>query len=137
MSSDPSIDTCGILSVLAQHVDERTSRRNPTAGTQGSRKWKSERGEKRRNAWLGLGAVSRALPLNDELNVSSETLVAEPLLLTLHDAAQRLAVCRRTLERLIAAGEFPRPVKLGAASRVPLVDVQSYLAKLMRERGAS
>jgi len=58
----------------------------------------------------------------------------EVSLLTLKQAAQRLAICRRTLERLIAAREFPRPLKIGRASRVPIQDLTTYLTGLRRQR---
>jgi len=58
-------------------------------------------------------------------------------LLTLPQAAQRLGVCRRTLERLIAAGEFPRPLKVVGASRVLVSDVTAYIERLLAQREAS
>ncbi|HVZ65646.1 MAG TPA: helix-turn-helix domain-containing protein [Lacunisphaera sp.] len=58
-------------------------------------------------------------------------------LLTLPEAAQRLGVCRRSLERLIAAGEFPRPLKVRGSSRVPSSDVATYVARLLAQRGAA
>ena len=57
-------------------------------------------------------------------------------LLTLPQAAHDLSVSRRTLERLIAAGIFPTPVKIGRSSRVPREDLAVYLEKLCLERGA-
>lgn len=56
-------------------------------------------------------------------------------LLTLPQAAHDLSVSRRTLERLIAAGIFPTPVKIGRSSRIPRVDLATYLDKLCLERG--
>ncbi len=55
-------------------------------------------------------------------------------LLTLQQAARWLAVSRRTLERLIAAGEFPYPLKIGRASRVLVQDVEAYLERLKSRR---
>src|SRR5690606_9468022 len=40
-----------------------------------------------------------------------------PVLLTLTATANSLSISKRTLERLIAAGDFPVPVKIGRASR--------------------
>ncbi|SDS38232.1 transcriptional regulator, AlpA family [Opitutus sp. GAS368] len=77
-------------------------------------------------------AVSR-----NEKAMSTETPSEVPHLLTLRQAAQRLTICRRTLERLIAAGQFPRPVKIGRSTRVPESDVLAYLAKIIGLRGAS
>ncbi len=56
-------------------------------------------------------------------------------LLTLPSAAQRLSISKRTLERLIASGAFPSPVKIGRSSRVPRSDLARYLDQLCRERG--
>lgn len=57
-----------------------------------------------------------------------------PLLITLEQAAQRLAISRRTLERLIAAGELPSPLKLGRASRFAVDDIDAYCAQLRSRR---
>lgn len=56
-------------------------------------------------------------------------------LLTLPHAADTLAISKRTLERLIARGDFPRPIKIGRASRVLRNDVDSFLEQLRRARG--
>lgn len=56
-------------------------------------------------------------------------------LLTLPHAAAKLAISRRSLERLIARGEFPPPLKLGRASRVHRSDLANYLEQLRRARG--
>jgi excisionase family DNA binding protein len=56
-------------------------------------------------------------------------------LLTIKQAAQRLNVCRRTLEREIQRGRFPRPLKIGTASRWPAEDVETYLDSLNQSRG--
>ncbi len=54
------------------------------------------------------------------------------LLVTLDDAAQRLSVCKRTLEREIAAGRFPRPIKIGRATRVSVAEIDAYVARLSK-----
>jgi len=56
-------------------------------------------------------------------------------LLTLPSAAQRLSISKRTLERLIASGAFPPPVKIGRSSRLLRSDLARYLDLLCRERG--
>ncbi len=56
-------------------------------------------------------------------------------LLTLPEAAGRLSISKRTLERLISAGDFPPPLKIGRSSRVATRDLASFLEKLCRERG--
>jgi excisionase family DNA binding protein len=58
-----------------------------------------------------------------------------PPLLTLPQVAHDLSVSRRTLERLIAAGEFPAPVKIGRSSRILPADLAGYLEKLRQGRG--
>jgi excisionase family DNA binding protein len=67
-----------------------------------------------------------------------EAVVLEaPLLITMEQAAQRLAISRRTLERLMAAGEFPSPLKLGRSARVEAKDVDAYCAQLRARRIAT
>ncbi len=56
------------------------------------------------------------------------------LLLTLNQAAQSLAISKRTLERLIAGGVFPVPLKIGRSSRVSREDISNYLEQLRRAR---
>ena len=57
------------------------------------------------------------------------------LLLTLSQTAQALSISKRTLNRLIAGGTFPAPLKIGRASRVAREDIAGYLETLRRERG--
>jgi len=66
--------------------------------------------------------------------MNEEAVLENPLLITLEQAAQRLAISRRTLERLISAGEFPAPLKLGRASRVAVQDVEAFFAQLRSRR---
>ena len=58
-------------------------------------------------------------------------------LLTRKEAAERLAISKRTLEREIARGKFPRPLKIGRSSRWPASDVLQYLERLSRERSTA
>ena len=51
-------------------------------------------------------------------------------LLTIKDAAKRLAISPRTIHREISAGRFPRPVKIGRASRVPVSALETYIQRL-------
>lgn len=53
-----------------------------------------------------------------------------PQLLTLDDAAKRLSVSRRTIEREIQEGRFPRPLKIGRATRISIAALQAYVDKL-------
>ena len=57
------------------------------------------------------------------------------LLLTLNQAAQALAISKRTLERLIAGRAFPMPLKIGRSSRVAYDDITNYLEQLRHQRG--
>ena len=49
-----------------------------------------------------------------------------PQLLTLKQAAECLSVCRRTVERLIAAGAF-RALKVAGATRVEAAELRRYV----------
>ncbi len=69
-------------------------------------------------------------------NLNAGAVLEAPLLMTLGQAAQRLAISRRTLERLIAAGAFPAPLKLGRASRMAARDVDTFCAQLESRRTA-
>ncbi|MEQ9454559.1 MAG: helix-turn-helix domain-containing protein [Phycisphaeraceae bacterium] len=53
-------------------------------------------------------------------------------LISLDKAAEILSISKRTLQRLISAGEFPSPVKIGAASRVLVADIERFIE---RQRG--
>jgi excisionase family DNA binding protein len=64
------------------------------------------------------------------MNVPGNILQTRARLLTVEQAAGILAVSKRTLERLIACGEFPHPLKIGRSSRVTSEDVDKYLERL-------
>lgn len=72
------------------------------------------------------------------LNYGVVMSVPEPAeaqhLLTLNEAARRLTISRRTLERLIAEWKFPHPVKINRSSRVLLSDLNAYIAKMAAGR---
>lgn len=55
-------------------------------------------------------------------------------LCTKEEAAAALAINKRTLDRLIAAGKFPPPLKLGRASRFSHADIAGFLERLNLER---
>lgn len=57
------------------------------------------------------------------------------LLVSLNAAAEMLGIHKRTLYHLIAAGEFPQPVKVGGSSRIPVSDIERYVDELRRKRG--
>ena len=57
------------------------------------------------------------------------------LLLSIQDVAESLHVARSTIYKLIEAGEFPKPIKLGKKSiRWRPSAVEAYIAKLEREQ---
>ena len=58
-------------------------------------------------------------------------------LVTLPEAAQMLSVSKRTLERQIAGGAFPSPMKIGRSVRVSLADISAYLLRLEQRRGCA
>lgn len=57
-------------------------------------------------------------------------------LLTIRDLAARLALCRNTIEGLLAAGVLPPPIRFGRARRWRTEDIDSAIAR-MAERTAS
>lgn len=56
-------------------------------------------------------------------------------LLPLAEVAVLMGVCRRTVYRLIAGGELPQPVKIGASSRLPESEVARYVEQQKAKRG--
>lgn len=58
-------------------------------------------------------------------------------LLTINEVLEILRVCRRTLEREINRGRFPRPIKVGKCLRWPPADLQAYFDHQNRERGVA
>lgn len=48
-------------------------------------------------------------------------------MVTLIKASEILSISKRTLQRLIASGKFPRPIKVGATTRVLLSDLEGYI----------
>jgi len=54
-----------------------------------------------------------------------------PEFVTLDQAAERLSVCRRTLEREITRGRFPKPIRIGRSVRIPVSVLREYIDKLL------
>ena len=110
----------------------------PVNSVPGSARADMVKAEPRRETAHGVawpwGRSRSAFLLNHETTVSQKIAAEAPSLLTLKQAAHDLAVCRRTLERLIARGEFPRPVKIAGASRILATDVIAYVQKLTEQR---
>lgn len=57
-------------------------------------------------------------------------------LLSVREAASRLGVCRRTLEREVCRKKFPPPVKIAGKSCYFVSDVDAYVAKARERRDA-
>ena len=51
-------------------------------------------------------------------------------LVSVNDAAKLMAISRRTVERLVSAGDLPRPVKIGKSSRFRIRDIINYIEKM-------
>jgi prophage regulatory protein len=60
--------------------------------------------------------------------------VAEPLLITAAQLAQRLQVSTRTLWRMRSAGRLPGPVRVGGIVRWRLEEIQKWIAEGCPER---
>lgn len=61
------------------------------------------------------------------MNSSSEDRL---VLITIDEAARRLSICRRTVEREIVHGRFPRPLKVGRSTRIAVIDLEAYVDRL-------
>jgi excisionase family DNA binding protein len=62
--------------------------------------------------------------------MNTETLEA----LTIDQVAERLNLSKRTVNRLISDGVFPRPVKIGRLSRWVPEDIRNFLNKMTDKR---
>ena len=60
--------------------------------------------------------------------------IIEERLLTIKQVAELLASSVRHVWRLIASGQLPKPIHVGRAARLFLVDVEHYLERLRQER---
>ena len=65
------------------------------------------------------------------IDMPSHTHSADPYqLISIDDAAELLAVCKRSVERRIAEGELPQPLKVGGSSRLRRKDIVAYIERL-------
>jgi len=85
------------------------------------------------NAWP-VACRCRQFTLNHGIVMPESKPAEVQHLLTLDEAAERLTVSRRTLERLIEEWKFPHPVKINRSSRVLRSDLDSYIAKIATQR---
>lgn len=60
--------------------------------------------------------------------MSTADPLAKVQTVTMPAAAAALKISTRSLYRHIAAGKFPRPIKLGRSTRVPLRDLERIIA---------
>ena len=51
-------------------------------------------------------------------------------LISVKEAAKLMAISRRTLERLVSAGDLPRPLKIGGCSRFRIKDITAYIERM-------
>jgi excisionase family DNA binding protein len=56
------------------------------------------------------------------------------LLISLDEAARRLALCRRTVQELTYQGQLPS-LKIGRARRIAVVDLETFAERLRQENG--
>lgn len=70
-------------------------------------------------------------------SVAANPLQRTPLYLTTKEVAARLRIHRSTLYRMIAAGQFPAPARIGLGrSAWPQSDIDAYLEGCLAARGA-
>jgi len=63
-----------------------------------------------------------------------DTTTTPEKLISLRSTAERLDLSLRGVYRLIARGQLPRPVKVGASTKFFESDLQAYLATLQAQR---
>jgi excisionase family DNA binding protein len=51
------------------------------------------------------------------------------VLLSLQKAATMLDVHVRTVQRLVASGKLPRPIKIGGSSKLPVEEVHAFIER--------
>ena len=51
-------------------------------------------------------------------------------LISVPKAAKLMAISRRTVERLVSAGDLPRPIKIGGCSRFRIKDITGYIERM-------
>lgn len=51
-----------------------------------------------------------------------------PRMITINELATILGMSKRTVWRLLSAGEIPEPVRLGGSTRWPLAQVEAWIA---------
>ena len=64
-----------------------------------------------------------------------EDVLSDVRSVSLIEAATSIGISKRTLYRLISAGEFPRPFKVGRSTRVLVADIRRYIDRQRRKGG--
>ena len=65
------------------------------------------------------------------MDTSSDLVAADPLLVSIPEAARRLSTGRSTAYELVATGEL-EVVHIGRSARVPVAALASYVERLRR-----
>ncbi|MGB8369475.1 MAG: helix-turn-helix transcriptional regulator [Limisphaerales bacterium] len=68
------------------------------------------------------------------MNTEINTFVDAKQLLGLDKVALLLDISKRKVQRLIAAHELPKPIKIGRLSKLTAGDVDAYIEKLKQQR---
>lgn len=66
--------------------------------------------------------------------IGEVSTVAVPKMIDADQVALLLDISKRHLARLVHDGEFPKPLRIGRATRWPATDVIVYLQKLRLQR---
>ncbi|MEL6958703.1 MAG: helix-turn-helix domain-containing protein [Pseudomonadota bacterium] len=58
-----------------------------------------------------------------------------PVLLTQSDVSARLQVSQRQIQRMVAAGDFPPPMKVGSQNRWSEAHLEAYISGIAERAG--
>ena len=72
--------------------------------------------------------------MNTDKEKKEKPADTEERLLDLKEVGERLGVSVRTVWRMIAAGELPRPVRVRRAPRLLLSEIGAYIERIKRQR---
>ncbi len=130
-----------ILPVLRLHrslfLDIHERRSNPRSIYKG--RITPERSSSRNHSLIPITRITTHDIKCSEHHMKTQTLHGDqpqPIdqLLTLDQAAAQLAVSRRTLYRMMAAKEFPRPIRVGGSRRVSQIELVQFLESAKQRR---
>lgn len=83
---------------------------------------------------LGMAVASSRTNKTEGLVMPEKITHGGNRLLPVKEAAKRLCVSRRTVERLVANGSLPPPIKIGTKSLHLLSDLNKYVDDLVARR---